>query len=101
MITNTHFRIFTKNARQCCILFFSLILLVSFYNESEGQPKPEGRSNIVFILADDLGYGSLSSYGATKVTTPNMDRLAKEGKKFTNAYAPSSVCTPTRNTRMF
>lgn len=54
------------------------------------------RPNVLFILADDLGYGDLSCYGATKVSSPNIDRLAKEGRKFTQAYSPSSVCTPTR-----
>ena len=56
--------------------------------------------NIVFILADDLGYGDLSSFGATKVNTPNVDRLANEGMKFINAYSPHSVCTPTRYSLM-
>ena len=55
-----------------------------------------GRPNIVVILADDLGYGDLSCYGATKVQTPNIDRLAAEGRRFTDAHSPASVCTPTR-----
>ncbi|MDE0104100.1 MAG: arylsulfatase [Bryobacterales bacterium] len=54
------------------------------------------RPNIVFILADDLGYGDLSSYGATAIRTPNIDRLGEEGVLFTDAHSPSSVCTPTR-----
>jgi len=54
------------------------------------------KPNIVLILADDLGYGDLSCYGATKIATPNIDRLAREGTRFTRAYAPSSVCSPTR-----
>jgi arylsulfatase A-like enzyme len=54
------------------------------------------RPNVVLILADDLGYGDLSCYGATKVKTPNIDRLAHEGRRFTDAHSPSSVCTPTR-----
>ncbi len=58
------------------------------------------KPNIVFILADDLGYGDLSSYGATKVETPNIDRLAKEGRKFTDAHSPHSVCTPSRYSLM-
>jgi arylsulfatase A-like enzyme len=58
------------------------------------------RPNIVFILADDFGYGDLSSYGATKVQTPNIDRLAREGRLFTNAHSPHSVCTPTRYSLM-
>lgn len=54
------------------------------------------KPNIVLIYADDLGYGDLSCYGATKVHTPNIDRLAKEGRKFTDAHSPSAVCTPSR-----
>ena len=52
--------------------------------------------NVVLILADDLGYGDLSCYGATKVSTPNIDSLARDGRRFTDAYSPSSVCTPSR-----
>jgi arylsulfatase A-like enzyme len=52
--------------------------------------------NVVLIFADDLGYGDLGCYGATKVQTPNMDRLAKEGLRFTDAHSASAVCTPSR-----
>lgn len=54
--------------------------------------------NIVVILSDDLGYGSVNSYGASKnhIRTPNIDNLAREGRRFTDACTPSSVCTPTR-----
>jgi len=52
--------------------------------------------NIVLINADDLGYGDLSCYGATKVKTPNIDKLATEGKRFTDAHSASAVCTPSR-----
>lgn len=52
--------------------------------------------NIVFILADDIGYGDLGCYGATKVKTPNLDRIAREGVKCTDAHSPAAVCTPTR-----
>jgi len=55
------------------------------------------RPNIVYILADDLGYGDVGSYNpASKVPTPQIDRLAAEGMRFTDAHSPSSVCTPTR-----
>ena len=54
------------------------------------------RSNIVLFYADDLGYGDLSCYGATKLKTPNIDRLADEGRMFTDAHTVSSVCTPSR-----
>jgi arylsulfatase A-like enzyme len=52
--------------------------------------------NIVFILADDLGYGSLGCHGATKIKTPNVDRMAHDGIKFTAAHSPASVCSPSR-----
>lgn len=58
----------------------------------QAQQKP----NVVLIYADDLGYGDLSCYGATKVKTPNIDRVAAEGTRFTNAHATSATCTPSR-----
>ena len=58
-----------------------------------GAPE---KPNIVLILADDLGYGDVGCYGATKVATPNIDRLAKEGRRFTDAHSASAVCTPSR-----
>ncbi len=61
-----------------------------------GDEVPVRHPNIVVILADDLGYGDLSCYGATKVKTPNIDRLAETGMRFTDAHSPHSVCTPTR-----
>jgi len=55
------------------------------------------KPNIIVILSDDFGYGSAGSYGApASLRTPNLDRLATEGRRFTQAYAPSSVCSPTR-----
>lgn len=54
------------------------------------------RPNILFILADDLGYGDLSCYGRPDYQTPNLDRLAAEGVRFRNAYSASPLCTPTR-----
>ena len=57
------------------------------------QVKP----NIVYILADDLGYGDVGCYNASsKIPTPNLDRLATTGIRFTDAHAPDAVCTPTR-----
>lgn len=54
------------------------------------------RPNIIFILTDDVGYGDVGCYGATHVKTPNIDRLAREGLRFTDAHSTASVCTPTR-----
>ncbi|MDP7289664.1 MAG: sulfatase-like hydrolase/transferase, partial [Phycisphaerae bacterium] len=57
---------------------------------------PVRKPNIVLINADDLGFGDLGCYGATKVKTPNIDRLAKQGRMFTDAHSASAVCTPSR-----
>lgn len=62
-----------------------------------GQERPP---NIVLIMADDLGYGHLGSYGQTKIETPNLDRMAAEGIRFTQAYAGSTVCAPSRSVLM-
>jgi arylsulfatase A-like enzyme len=68
------------------------VLLVISGSCRQDQELP----NIVFILADDLGYNDFSSYGAVKIQTPNVDRLAEEGMRFTDAHSGSAVCTPTR-----
>lgn len=54
------------------------------------------KPNVILIMADDLGYGELSSYGATTFKTPNIDKLAAEGQRFTKGYTSASTCTPTR-----
>ena len=56
------------------------------------SPKP----NIIVILSEDVGYGDLGCYGATKILTPNCDKLAAEGLRFTDAHSAAAVCTPTR-----
>jgi arylsulfatase A-like enzyme len=58
--------------------------------------RKSSRPNVIFILADDLGWGDLSCYGRPDYRTPNIDRLASEGTRFTDAYSASAVCTPTR-----
>jgi arylsulfatase A-like enzyme len=61
-----------------------------------GLPAPRSRPNIVLIYADDLGYGDVGCYGATRVKTPNIDRIASAGLRFTNAHSASATCTPSR-----
>ena len=61
---------------------------------------PPTRPNVVLIYADDVGYGDLSCYGAAKVRTPNLDRLASQGLRFTDAHSPSATCTPSRYAMM-
>lgn len=70
-----------------------LIIFISCDTETDNN---EISPNIVFIFADDLGYGDLSSYGASDINTPNIDFIGKNGIKFTDFYSVSSVCTPSR-----
>ena len=79
-------------------LIYGIIGLVLILAPCYAQEMNRQRPNIVLILADDLGYGSVNAYGAdtTLVRTPNIDRLAKEGMRFTDASTPVSLCTPTR-----
>ncbi len=70
----------------------ALVLILASSAAATAAEKP----NIVFILADDIGYGNLGCYGAKLVKTPNLDRLAREGRRFTDAHSPASTCTPTR-----
>jgi arylsulfatase A-like enzyme len=82
--------------------FISLELLVqmlSFTACTSGKPQQQ-HPNIVLIVADDLGYGDFSCYGATKIATPTIDQLAADGVRFTDAYAPSSLCSPSRYSLM-
>jgi arylsulfatase A len=72
------------------IISFAISLLAAL--SINAQQKP----NVIFILADDLGYGDLSCYGATKLYTPNLDNLAEQGIRFTNAHTTSATCTPSR-----
>jgi len=69
-------------------------LLACFFTGAVKAQQP--RPNIVFIYTDDLGYGDVSCYGAVKVSTPNIDRLAAQGLLFTNGHASSATCTPSR-----
>ena len=76
-----------KMPRRCLSLF--VLLFVSPLAAAE---KP----NVIVIMADDLGYGDVSCYGATSLRTPHIDRLAAEGLRFTSGYCSASTCTPTR-----
>jgi arylsulfatase A len=77
------------------ILFSVSLVSFTYQAQAPGQPNA-ARPNIVFILADDLGYTDLGCYGAKEIKTPNLDKLAAEGMRFTDFYAPAGVCTPTR-----
>jgi arylsulfatase A-like enzyme len=81
------------------LLNYLLLIAVSLScGKSPNQSLQQAKPNIIYILADDLGYGDLSCYGQTKFSTPHIDALAKEGLLFTQHYAGSSVCAPSRST---
>ena len=65
-------------------------------SEKETTQTEKTQPNIIFIYADDLGYGDVGSYGATEMPTPNIDKLATGGVRFTNGYASSATCSPSR-----
>src|ERR1044071_8583778 len=89
-----------------CLIFAFLAISCSLSQFSQAQTNTNsniasgGRAarkpNILFILADDLGYGDLGCYGQKKIQTPNIDKLAAEGMRFTDFYAGSTVCAPSR-----
>lgn len=78
--------------------FLSTLAISIFtgFSQEHIQGKTLEHPNIIIINADDLGYGDLSCYGATKINTPHIDLLAKEGRKFTDAHSASAVCSPSR-----
>jgi arylsulfatase A-like enzyme len=76
-------------------LFGAVLVAITTASVVQAQPD-RSRPNIVVILADDIGYGDLSCYGATKVKTPNLDKLAAQGMRFVDAHCAAAVCTPSR-----
>ena len=90
--------------KKYCRLFLCLVMITVLLSCGRAVTKShheqiavrDGKPNIVIFYVDDLGYGDLSSYGATEVQTPNIDALAKNGIKFTDAHSPAATCTPSR-----
>ena len=81
----------------CLLMCLCLVtLLAPLHSSTKARPKP----NIIFILADDLGYGDLGCYGQKLIKTPNLDALARAGIRFTNFYAAAPVCAPSRASLM-
>jgi arylsulfatase A-like enzyme len=76
--------------------FLLATLLLTAGNAVHGQNAANKKPNIILIYTDDLGYGDVSSYGTSAIQTPNIDRLARQGVRFTNAHATSATCTPSR-----
>ena len=76
------------------VIFLSFLLCLSGCSDHR---KEQAKPNIIYVLADDLGYGDIAAFNEkSKIKTPNLDAMASEGMKFTDAHTSSSVCTPTR-----
>ncbi|MBL8825485.1 MAG: sulfatase-like hydrolase/transferase, partial [Planctomycetaceae bacterium] len=86
--------LFLQAMRLACLL----LGLWGFVGSARAADAPSSppRPNIVFVLIDDFGYADSGPYGAKDIRTPNMDRLAREGMRFTDFYSNAPVCTPTR-----
>lgn len=80
----------------CAAFAFCLVAQGLLAADQKEVQRSKILPNIIVILADDVGYGDLSCYGATEIQTPNLDRLAESGLRFTSGYCSASTCTPTR-----
>ncbi|HWL11000.1 MAG TPA: sulfatase-like hydrolase/transferase [Planctomicrobium sp.] len=98
MMIRSHFNMRLERRPVSATMLTSLMLAVLWFcsfSTSEAAPP-----NVVLINADDLGYGDVGAYGAKRIATPNIDRLATEGLRFTNGYSTSATCTPSRYSLM-
>src|SRR5262245_65668058 len=81
-------------------LIYSIVLVLAvippLVSAEATNQDAEKTPNIIIILADDLGYGDLSCYGSPTIRTPQLDRMAAEGMRFTDFYSAAEVCTPSR-----
>ena len=78
--------------RSTRVFIFSLLLLAVCFSAAAQTRLP----NIIYIYADDLGYGELGCYGQSRIKTPHLDQLAREGMRFTHHYSSAPVCAPSR-----
>ena len=85
------------NVSKCFFLLLLIFLNACKIGSTNLTQKKEEKTNVVFILVDDLGWKDLGCYGSSFYETPNIDRLAEQGIRFTRAYAASPVCSPTRS----
>jgi arylsulfatase A len=77
-------------------LFCSFVVLAAFYATADAKGDPPPRPNVVLIFVDDMGYGDLGCYGNSKIKTPNIDKLAAQGQRWTSFYSSGSTCVPSR-----
>lgn len=90
----------TSTALLTTVLLSSLHVALVAADDDRQRDRRTSRPNFIFIMADDLGYGDLGCYGQKLIQTPNIDRMAQEGTRFTHCYAGAPVCAPSRSTLM-
>ncbi len=93
-------RDFLKNAAMTGIAVTISGCVSASHQTSSSDKSDAGKPNIIYILADDLGYGDLGCFGQKDIRTPNLDRMAREGMRFTQHYSGSTVCAPSRSCLM-
>ena len=76
--------------------FLVALILLSACKSQEAETNEHEQPNVILIYADDLGYGDVGAYGSTEIPTPNIDKLASGGVRFTSGYASSATCSPSR-----
>src|SRR6478609_10391521 len=90
-------RLLNKTARLIVLMLLPICCFPSTSSAQSSKKSAAGRRpNIIYIYADDLGYGDLGCYGQQKIETPNIDAFAKSGVRFTQFYAGTTVCAPSR-----
>ncbi|OFW30234.1 MAG: hypothetical protein A3G76_14550 [Acidobacteria bacterium RIFCSPLOWO2_12_FULL_65_11] len=82
--------------RRSLTMIAVLVLCAPAIVSLQTQPPATGRPNVVLIMSDDMGYGDLSSFGATDIRTPNIDSIGRDGIRLTDFYATGVLCSPTR-----
>jgi len=92
---------FLSSPRNCCLLtVFSLAIFALCKDPLIAEDELARKPNLIFILADDLGYGDLGCFGQSVIKTPRLDRMATEGMRMTHFYAGNTVCAPSRSVLM-
>ena len=86
-----------RNLPRPVFLYAILLLTAILHFQPNANAQTSERPNVIFIYADDLGYGDLGCYGATSIQTPYLDQMAEQGIRFTNFYVTSPVCSPSRS----
>jgi arylsulfatase A-like enzyme len=89
-----------KSTDMRILILLATMAVLSCSSKKSTEQEQSQRPNIIYILADDLGYGDLSCYGQQNFATPNIDKLAEEGIRFTQHYSGSTVCAPSRSSLM-